>query len=369
MNFLEKAKKGLLNWKLKTKKQTVEFLKKYGVADRQEKEVMFKNQITKEEQDAELLHNKLSNLPARSVVNSVTDLAKRAKKCNTRILTLISTISSIVGLCVYCGIAKFTDKGIAVNLTTGNALVCIVLGIIFFVGYVFSLRILGHTIALLNNFKKDLATKIISIGATAVLIFFMGASMYTNFLTFYTFLFDHSAVGMIFSIGLGCSYDMLSIVCELLREKFTTLNGLDDKKVSAAAKEITKKNGRGRRKTDNNPTKTDKDFSLSDQEKFDNFIKINFKNGDVITPTKCDMVHSGTFNTLRKKCKYITKADNKYVVDFLKPTINLTKPTENRQKPTRNFVGNEGVSETLINKDFSETETDKNRQEPTKTRQ
>lgn len=366
MNVLEKAKKGLLNWKLKTKKQTVEFLKKYGVADRQEKEVMFKNQITQEEQDAELLHNKLSNLPARSVVNSVTDLSERAKKCNTKILTLISTISSIVGLCVYCDIAKFTNKGIAVNLTTGNALVCIVLGIIFLVGYVFSLRIVGHTIALLNNFKKDLFTKIISIGATAVLTFFMGASMYTNFLTFYTFLFDHSTIGMIFSIGLGCSYDMLSIVCELLREKFTTLNGIDSEKVSAAAKKIKKKTNSGKRKTDKDVTKTDNDFKLSDQEKFDNFIKINFKDGETVTATNCDMKYNGTFRTLRLNCPYIDKVGSRYVVNFSKTTESDNKTTkisvettESDKESTENFVSDKEVSKSLLNKDFSETENDK----------
>lgn len=369
MNFLEKIRKGILNLKLKSKVQKVGFFKKYGKVDRQEKEIVFQNQLAKEEQDAELLEYRLKNLHARAVASSVSDLAERVKKCNTKKLTIISTLSSLVGLCVYKKIIMFNNKGIMLNITSGNFFACLVMGVIFFALYISILHNVGHIIALLNNFKKDLGSAITSIFLAIVCILMFSSSMYTNFLTFSTFLFDDSTIGLFFSVALGCSLDLQSIACEILKEKFTTLNGIDSEKASAAAKKIKKKTDSGKRRTDrndNNSIGTDNNFSLSDQKKFDNFIKTNFKDGETVTATNCDMKYNGTFRTLRLNCPYIDKVGSRYVVNFSKTTESDNKTTkisaettESDKEPTENFVSDKEVSKSLLNKDFSETENDK----------
>lgn len=288
--------------------------------DIDKQKVIFEQENEKAKQENIKLFQKLKGINAKNFLkktNAIQD--KYAKECDTKLLTLVSTATSIVGLAVLRHVCDFTSQGMQLNITISNILTMLVIGFIYAIIYSKALQNINHVMIILETYKKEnFKVKFTILIQVVTTTFIIMSSMFTNFLTFKNFLFGDDTAGFLFSILMGCSLDLLSVGCMLKKDMFENLDGIDDKKTKKVLRDsgINRNTVKKENEKSFNP-KRDTDFEfLKTQDAFDNFVLESFVDGEEISAKNCGIKHNGTFARRRKDCRYLIKKDKRWFVDF-----------------------------------------------------
>lgn len=337
--------------------------------DIDKQKILFAQENEKAKQENIRLFQKLTGINAKNFLKKTNAIQNQyAKECDTKLLTLVSTSTSLVGLTVLRGICNFTDRGMKLNITVSNTISMLIIGFIYAVIYSKSLQNINHVMIILENYKKERFKVKLSIFIQVVTtIFVISSSMFTNFLTFKNFLFGNDTAGFLFSILMGCSLDLLSVSCMMKKDMFENLDGIDDKKTKKVLRDsgINRNTVKKEKEKNFNPKReTDFEF-LKTQNLFDNFVLETFADGEEISAQKCGIKHNGTFARRRKDCRYLIKKDKRWFVDF--DTVQDTETdntndvmvdhrlTKSDHKPTTNDSETDNKVTTFLQADSNAT--------------
>ena len=287
--------------------------------DMDKQKILFAQENEKAKQENIRLFQKLTGINARNFLKKTNDIQnKYAKECDTKLLTLVSTSTSLVGLTILRGVCQFTEKGMTLNITTSNVISMLIIGFIYAVIYSKSLQNINHVMIISENYKKErFKVKLSILIQVVTTVCVISSSMFTNFLTFKNFLFGNDTAGLLFSILMGCALDLLSVSCMMKKDMFENLDGIDDKKTKKVLRDSGINRNTVKKENEKNfKPKRETDFKfLKTQESFDDFILENFADGEEISAQKIGIKHNGTFALRRKNCKWLIKKGNRWVVD------------------------------------------------------